>query len=382
MGIWQFKVIKNPAKKFKKTPVKKTLIKRFSQNPFFYFGLMSFALLGLVFVSSDSLAKNNYPGNENIIFFNTFFKNTNNLENNDLFSSQHEARAPETPDLKIIQDNSISAVSTPAVLTTQTLGDIFGGFEQERSEIREVEVEIGDTVNSLANQYNVTPETVAWANNISKNTTLKVGQIITILPVSGIIYTVRNGDTLDQIAKQHSDKTHPVSIDDVVAYNSIANAQDIFIGDTLIIPGGIILPQAPPIKNIQVPLADNFFIHPAEGVITQGLHFKNGVDIANKAGTPIYAAASGVVQRAIFNGRYNLGMGNYITILHSNGTVTYYGHLQNVFVKSGDIVTTGDRIGLMGQTGRATGSHLHFGVIGAQNPEDRYPVGTRIQYKP
>ena len=110
------------------------------------------------------------------------------------------------------------------------------------------------------------------------------------------------------------------------------------------------------------------------------MHYYNAIDVANKCGTPIYAAAAGVVERAVYNNSWNLGMGNYVTILHPNGTVTYYGHFEVVFVKPGDKVNAGDRIGLMGETGNATGCHVHFEVIGATNPLARYPVGSKIHY--
>ncbi len=345
------------------------------KNGNFYFGLMSIVLLGSLFISSDSLAQDTYANNSNVIFFNSFFKNTDNLTNNDLFFSQNKELALETPDLKIIQDNSIYAVSTPSILTTQTLGDIFGGSDEQRKEIVEYQVQIGDTIAKLANDYNITPETIASANGISKNAALKVGQTIVILPVSGVVHIVKPGDVISQIAK-----TYKAKADDIVAFNNLAGEGDIFIGDSLIIPNGV-MPAKPVPSFITVPLADNFFIYPAEGLITQGLHYYNGVDLANKVGTPIYAAASGVVQRAVADGFYHGGMGNHISILHSNGTVTYYGHLQTVFVKSGDRVGTGDRIGLMGQTGRATGPHVHFEVIGAQNPLAKFLVGSVIKYK-
>ncbi|MDP2741089.1 MAG: M23 family metallopeptidase, partial [bacterium] len=84
---------------------------------------------------------------------------------------------------------------------------------------------------------------------------------------------------------------------------------------------------------------------------------------------------------------YNFGGGNYVTILHSGGIVTYYGHLMTIFVKPGDTVSVGDRIALMGGqpgmagAGRSTGCHLHFGVIGAKNPLLKYGVGARINLK-
>ncbi len=342
----------------------------------FYFGLACLVLFGLLFFSSDSLAEPNYNKGNDIVFFNSFFKDgSNDATTNDLFFSPDQKLALETPDLKIIQDNSIDAISTPTVLTTQTLGDIFGGSNDTRKDVVDYTVQPGDTVDSVAANYNISANTVAWANNISRTTTLKTGQTLVILPVSGISYIVKNGDTLGQIAK-----IYKANVDTIIAFNSLSGQNDIFIGDSLIIPDGQMPVRAQGSISIQVPLADNFFIYPAEGIITQGLHYYNAIDLANQCGTSIYAAAAGTVQRAIGNGGWNLGMGNYITILHSNGTVTYYGHLMTLFVKPGDKVDVGDRIGLMGRTGDATGCHVHFEVVGAQNPLARYSVGTKIRY--
>ena len=343
---------------------------------------MSFVLLGLLLFYSNSLAQPNYSKNKDIIIFSSFLKNTGNLDNNDLFFSQNGAVALETPDLKFIQDNSIAAVSTPSVLTTQTLGDIFGGSSEEtRKEITDYSVIVGDTPESIAKNFNISVNTLLWANDLSRNSILKVGQKLIVLPVSGVVHLVQNGDTIGQIAKNYK-----VKVDDIIAFNNLVNEGDIFIGDSLVIPDGV-KPQKSIPFVVNVPLADNFFIFPAEGHISQGLHFYNAVDLANKCGTPIYAAASGIVQRAISNGKWNLGMGNHITILHSNGTVTYYGHLMNLFVKSGDSVSVGDRIGLMGGepgmlgAGKSTGCHVHFQVSGAKNPLARYLLGAIIKYK-
>ena len=349
----------------------------YKKNGNFYFGLAAFALLGSLFISSHSLAQDNYLKNNEVVFFNPFFKNADAMTNNDLFFGQNRELALETPDLKIIQDNSIGAVSTPSILTAQSLGYIFGGStEEQRKEVVDYQVQVGDTVSSIAKSYGVTPETIASANNITKNATLKVGQTLAILPIDGLVHVVKNGDTLSQIGRVYKAK-----IDDIVAYNNLGSEGDVFIGDILIVPGGVMPPKTPVQINIQVPLADNFFIYPAEGSISQGLHFENGVDLANKCGTSIYAMASGTVQRAVFNGKYNFGMGNYVTVLHSNGMVTYYGHLQTVFVKSGDRVTTGERIGLMGRSGKATGCHVHLQVMGGVNPLAKFSVGARINYK-
>jgi len=98
------------------------------------------------------------------------------------------------------------------------------------------------------------------------------------------------------------------------------------------------------------------------------LHNNNAVDIANSCGTPIYAAADGIVISINSGGGWNGGYGNSIKIQHPNGTTTLYAHLSSINITKGASVKQGDFIGKMGSTGKATGCHLHFEVNGAKNP--------------
>ncbi len=347
------------------------------KNPFFSFGLFAFVLLGVVSFGNNSLANLSDLKNSDAVFFNTFFKN-NNTEKDSPFFSKNKALYLETPDLKITQDNAIYGISTPRVLTTQVLGAIFGEPAQNSKDIIEYSVEPGDTLESIASDFNISLNTLLWANELSKNSQIKVGQKLVVLPVSGVIYIVKSGDTLSEVSKVYKSKTQ-----DIVAFNDLSNEGDIFIGDILVIPNGVI-PQKAPVAVYQAPLASSFFIFPTEGTITQGLHFYNAVDIANKCGTSVYAAALGQVQKVKYG--YNFGGGNYVTILHSNGVVTYYGHLMTIFVKPGDRVDVGERVALTGGArgmagaGKSTGCHLHFGVMGAKNPLTRYNYGAIIKY--
>jgi murein DD-endopeptidase MepM/ murein hydrolase activator NlpD len=84
-----------------------------------------------------------------------------------------------------------------------------------------------------------------------------------------------------------------------------------------------------------------------------------GVDLAGPAGTPIYATADGIVDRAEWN---NGGYGNMVEIDHGHGIQTRYGHLTRYIVNAGDHVKRGQLIAYMGSTGRSTGSHLHYEV--------------------
>ncbi len=92
--------------------------------------------------------------------------------------------------------------------------------------------------------------------------------------------------------------------------------------------------------------------------INRTIKMHEGYDIANKIGTPIHATADGVV---IFAG-IESGYGNMITVDHGYGITTNYAHLSAILVHLGDRVTRGQKIGLMGSTGRSVGSHLHYEV--------------------
>lgn len=96
--------------------------------------------------------------------------------------------------------------------------------------------------------------------------------------------------------------------------------------------------------------------------------FHEGVDFNVDVGTPVMAAAGGVVISSQFN---TSGYGNLIEIDHGNGMVSRYAHLSKMLVREGDIVLRGQKIGFSGNTGRSTGPHLHFEIrIGGapQNP--------------
>ncbi|HNK94672.1 MAG TPA: M23 family metallopeptidase, partial [Leptospiraceae bacterium] len=94
--------------------------------------------------------------------------------------------------------------------------------------------------------------------------------------------------------------------------------------------------------------------------------FHNGIDFASANGTPIYATAPGIVADASGS---DGGLGLHVRINHENGFFTMYGHCSKLLVAEGDVVKQGDIIALVGSTGKATGSHLHYEVhIGLDPP--------------
>jgi murein DD-endopeptidase MepM/ murein hydrolase activator NlpD len=86
--------------------------------------------------------------------------------------------------------------------------------------------------------------------------------------------------------------------------------------------------------------------------------FHTGIDFRGNLGEPIYATADGVVKKAFRNGGY----GNYVLIDHGNGFTSSFSHMQKYLVHKGDSVERGQLIGLIGNTGRSTGSHLHYEI--------------------
>lgn len=129
--------------------------------------------------------------------------------------------------------------------------------------------------------------------------------------------------------------------------------------------GNLVYPTTVPMGNRRFGMR----LHPISG--TMKMH--NGVDMPGPEGTPIFAAASGTVQRAEFKG----ANGNHIVLDHGGGFTTWYLHLSAMHVAAGQQVTAGQVIGLMGTTGRkangqpsSTGSHLHFETRQGGVPQD------------
>jgi len=282
----------------------------------------------------------------------------------------------ESPEMTFIQSNSIVGVSPPMTIHPQVLGSVLGGGGEEtarRRAIVEYVVESGDTLSSIATKFDISLETILWANDLTSKSIIKIGQKLIISPVSGVIYHVKNGDTLGEIAE-----TYKGEIEEIAIINELSNAGDIFIGDILIIPGGKMPP--PPKKSYyvlsQVPIGSSYFICPHSACkITHWLHWYNAIDFGGKCGDPIYAAAGGIVQKVKYG--WNGGAGNYVRILHPNGVVTGYGHISTSLVAVGQKVSQGERIALIGGkpgtpgAGISTGCHVHFSVHGSRNPFDR-----------
>jgi murein DD-endopeptidase MepM/ murein hydrolase activator NlpD len=226
----------------------------------------------------------------------------------------------------------------------------------------------GDTLSQIAEMFDVTVNTIKWGNDLSSNT-LKEGQTLVILPISGVQHTVAKGDTLVSVAKKYKG-----DIDEIAAYNDLNKGDPLAVGSTIIIPDGEVAAPTYSVSSSgssgssSLKEYSDYYLRPlAVCVKTQGIHGHNAVDLAAPIGTPILASADGQVIIAKTGG-WNGGYGNYIVIRHSNGTQTLYAHSSKIIVSAGDVVKQGDVIGLVGSTGESTGPHLHFEIRGARNP--------------
>lgn len=291
------------------------------------------------------------------------------LNRADIFSNSRTVLLDESPDLLIAQGNTIYA-STPLHLPkSQVLGSQ-SFFDEKGKDIISYTVRSGDSLDMIASRFGISQKTIIWANNL-KGTTIKPGQELVILPVSGVFHIVTSGDTIQGIANKYK-----VQSKDIIEFNELDGKEDIRSGDILLVPGGEII--EPVIAAApRVTRSSSWLIPPASGYISQGLHWYNAIDIANSCGAPVYASAAGTIQQT---GYHPVG-GNYVRIIHSNGVVTYYGHLSRISVSRGQIVAQGAVIGSIGNTGYTvgpTGCHVHFEVRGATNPFGAYPRGYRF----
>lgn len=236
----------------------------------------------------------------------------------------------------------------------------------------------GDTISSIANKFRISINTILWSNNLTSFSLIRPGDNLTILPVSGTTYTVKSGDTVGKIALKFG-----VEENSIFQYNNIKSANGLVIGKTIIIPGGKKISDsvastrtnttstktssgaAAVIEKLTKPSkaseTGGSMIWPTVGHrITQYYSWRHtGLDIANKVGTPLYAADAGTVE---YSGWSN-GYGNNVVINHGNGKKTRYAHASKLYVKVGEKVARGEEIAAMGSTGWSTGSHIHFEVI-------------------
>lgn len=224
----------------------------------------------------------------------------------------------------------------------------------------------GENLSTIADMYGVSVNTIKWANDLSSSV-IHDGQELVILPVSGVYHTVKTGDTIALLAKKYKAQESEIR-----EHNDLPDG--LVVGEKILIPNGTIAatpaprPAPRPTSGGSGSAASGspYKWPVAGGVLTQGVHGYNGIDIGAPAGTPIYASAAGRVVVARASG-YNGGYGSYVVVQHQHSQ-TLYAHMSAVLVSPGEVVEKGQTIGRVGSTGKSTGNHLHFEVRGALNP--------------
>lgn len=281
-------------------------------------------------------------------------------------SPQAQGASSSTDDLP-----SLSAVQANALVASRNPAGILPG-PANQDQIQVYTVQAGDTLSSVAKNFDISLNTLLWANNLTKASRMKIGDDLIILPVSGVQYQVRRGDTIESIAKSFKG-----DVNEILSFNGLGVGEKLEVGSTIIIPDGELEPITPPIsgsRSSRIParfaswpdLGDYFMRPVIGGHKSQGIHGYNGVDLANTIDTPVMASAAGAIIVAKTSG-WNGGYGRYVVITHPNGVQTLYAHLHQLFVQVGQEVSQGDVIGLLGSSGNSTGPHVHFEIRGAKN---------------
>jgi murein DD-endopeptidase MepM/ murein hydrolase activator NlpD len=245
--------------------------------------------------------------------------------------------------------------------------------------LKKYKVRGGETLTGIAHRFGVSVKTILWANKLPARSSVHAGQTLTIPPVDGVVVTVAEGDTLDSIAASY--EVDPQAIYDL---NGLEDSS-LVLGQTLILPGAVgttipserVTKPKPPVQangggsgggnagNVRPPATygGGKMAWPVIGghnFISQYFHAGHyAIDIAADYGTRVGAAAGGTV---IFAGWKANGGGYQVWIAHGSGIFTTYNHMSAITVGTGQSVGRGTQVGRIGQTGNATGPHLHFEV--------------------
>jgi LysM repeat protein len=264
--------------------------------------------------------------------------------------------------------------------------------DRGNTKIQHYTVEKGDSAWLISAKFKLKPESILWANDglSSEANNLKIGSILNIPPVDGVLHTVRMGDTVESISLLHG-----AAADLILGYIGnnfdITTAPNLTTGQLVIVPGGtspIVWDDPEPVAvagsktpgGYSGPLVNRgtgSFIWPIGGTILLNQEYWGGhpaIDINTYYRQPVFASDSGTV---VFSGWSTSGYGNLVIIDHGNGYRTYYAHNEANLVSVGQGVVQGQQIAESGSTGNSTGNHLDFRIRATggnfYNPTDFLP---------
>jgi murein DD-endopeptidase MepM/ murein hydrolase activator NlpD len=275
-----------------------------------------------------------------------------------------------------------------------------------RQDVEKYTVVEGDTIFGISEKFGLKPETVLWANYyvlLDNPHALQPGQELNILPTDGTYHEWQQGEGLNGISSYYG-----VTAEDIINYpaNNLDAASigdfinpNIAPGTWLVIPGGQrefvswsaplgVTRENPASARVMGPGACDpvsggavgygAFIWPANKHYLSGFDYTPGanhwgLDLAGNDGEAVFATDAGVI---VYAGWNNYGYGNMIMVDHGNNFQSLYAHLSGINVGCGQSVGQGELIGAIGNTGRSSGSHLHFEIRAISsyvNPWDVLP---------
>lgn len=245
-------------------------------------------------------------------------------------------------------------------------------FVSEPVTFRNYTVKSGDTIGSITYGNGLrNTSTLIAVNKIDNVRFVREGQTLRIPSKDGIIHYVADGESLNSLSVKYH-----VSVEELLDVNDLKN-DALSLNQELFIPGAVL--DSDTLRKAMgelfiYPLSSSWRLTSPFGKrndpFTGAVSCHYGIDMAAPTGTPIKAAMSGKVVFSGFSGLY----GNYIIIDHLNGYQTLYGHMSKALAKTGQRVAQGEKIGLVGSTGQATGAHLHFTMYKKGKRIDPLPI--------
>lgn len=264
--------------------------------------------------------------------------------------------------LPVFNDSGLAPAPNPRTLQIKMPAHDFQTYTIER----------GDTPGIIANKFNIDPKTLLGGNPwlSQESNQLPVGRELVILPVDGVLHEVGVGETLTSIADQYQ-----VTVEDIINYptNNLEFPYRLQPEMELLIPGaevGSFYWTAPKSAGGSsgpqqwTVIGTGTFVWPTTGRCITNFHWVGhpAIDVSLAEGTALVASDRGTVTYAAWAAGSYFDYGNLIVINHGNGYETLYAHLNSIGVQVGQTVEQGQWIGTSGNTGRSSGPHLHFEI--------------------
>jgi murein DD-endopeptidase MepM/ murein hydrolase activator NlpD len=239
----------------------------------------------------------------------------------------------------------------------------------------------GDTLWNIANAFDLDVNSLFGSNKISETDVLKVGSTIRVPNQDGIFAAVKSGQTVKSLAAEYG-----IFEEAIRSANELGEDAALVAGKEIFLPGAKVMAFVETPKGRKAVVKEKVnavkgFGWPVVGKISSpfgwrrdpvrgGRDYHTGLDIRAPAGRQVVASSAGKVVHAGWMGGY----GKTVVIQHPGGITTLYGHCSKLLVKAGTNVRRGERIALVGSTGRSTGNHVHFEVRKGGSPTNPLKV--------